>query len=238
MAQDTTASPEQEAYEWVVVQGDPNDAEAVEPCLVDACYNDRDPYGEYILFAAANPEALSGDKININDYAYLAEAHVLFEEDLLEDARSDIAWCQEDAEDQGEGFVLDVWPSWQDVSPTVVANTIFPPDQDFVMAKSVLASGEDSCAWLEMTRIEADMPPEMALNFCKIEQNRLLEVKAVLKDADVPIYVMADFWSQMVQLFQDLPYKALTGAQRVEPELEEFDFSDFDDEDLDEKSLN
>lgn len=106
------------------------------------------------------------------------------------------------------------------------------------MAKSVLEAGKDSCAWLEVTRIEADKSAEMAINFCKIEQDRLLEVKAVLKDADVPVYVLADFWSQLVALFRDVPYKALSGAPRIEPDMEDFDFTDFDEEEVEGKSLN
>jgi len=217
---------DQEAFEWVVVQGNPDAPMSVAPCSAEDCYSDREPYGEYIYWAASNPDAIKDDKVDILDYGYLAEVRVSFEEDLLEEGKSDIGWCQQDADEQGEAFLKEVWPSWQDVPLSVVANSIFPPDQDFVMAKSVLAVGEDFGAWLEVTRIEADMPSEMALTFCKVEANRLLEIKAVLKDESVPVYVLSDFWSEMVEQFRDLPYAELSGAKRIEPEVEMLDFED------------
>lgn len=220
----------QDAFEWVVVHGSPEEPMDAKPCSSEDCYSDREPYGEYIYWAASNPDAIKGDKIDILDYGYLAEARVSFEEDLVEEGKGDLAWCQQDADEQGEAFLKKVWPSWQDVPLSVVSSSIFPPDQDFVMAKSVLAVGDDFGAWLEVTRIEADMPAEMALTFCKVEKDRLLEIKAVLKDETVPVYVLADFWSQLVEQFRDLPYAKLSGAKRVEPEIEMLDFEDFETE--------
>lgn len=217
-----------DGFEWLVFHDGGVDNEAA---LVEAIYHDREPYGEYILCAGTNPEAVSEEgKASILSYRYLAEARVTFEEDLLTEAQADIDWCQQDAAEQGDAFVKEVWPSWQDVSLAVVANSIFPQGQDFVIAKSVLAAGEDAASWLEVTRIEADMPAEMALTFCRIEQDRLLEVKAVLKDADMPVYLLAEFWQSLVERFAELPYQKLSGAQRVEAEPEDYDFGDLDEE--------
>ncbi|MCV6548038.1 MAG: hypothetical protein OIF56_12300 [Cohaesibacter sp.] len=213
-----------ESYEWLVFQGGPDGPAHVG---ADAIYHDRDPYGEYILFAAANPAAVNEQGLcSIQSYAYLAEVRVSYEADLLDDARQDIVWCQEDSADQGDAFAKDVWPSWQDVSLDVVANSIFPEGQDFVMAKSVLAVGEDAASFVEVTRIEAGGPSEMALTFCKIEQDRLLEIKTVLKIADMPIYLWAGLWQDLVEQYADFAYEKLNGARRVEPEPEDFDFGD------------
>ena len=204
-----------EACDWLVIHGDP---EKIEPCLVEDCYCDREPYGEYVLFAACDPSALQEGKISIQNYAYLAEVRVSFEADLLEEAKSDITWCRDDAVEQGDGFVREVWPSWQEANLAMIAESIFPPDQEFVMAKSVLAHGEDAASWLELTRIEVDEPAELTLSFCRIEKDRLLEVKAVLKDAKVPVYRVAEFWSGLVERFVPLVYQKYDGARRVEPE--------------------
>lgn len=218
-----------DAYEWLVVQGGPDHAPYAS---ADEIYHDRDPYGEYILFAATDADAVNElGQCSIQSYKYLAEVRVSFEEDLLEDARQDIAWCQEEAADQGHAFASDIWPSWQDVPLEVVSNSIFPEGQDFVMAKSVLAVGEDAASFVEVTRIEADGPSEMALTFCKIEKDRLLEIKTVLKDGGMPIYLWAGLWQELVEKYADLPYEQLTGAKRVEPEPEEYDFGDLDGED-------
>ncbi|WP_319498180.1 hypothetical protein [uncultured Cohaesibacter sp.] len=210
--------------QWVVVHGSLDKHAPVSPASVEACYRDRVPYGEYVLFAASDPEAIEDGLISIVDYAYLAEVRVTFEEDLVEEGAGNIAWCQEDFDDQGDSFASEVWPSWREVTLGDVSHSIFPPGADFVMAKSVLSIDEGSATFVEITRIEADLPAEMALTFSKVEQDRLLEVKAVLKDEAVPIALLSALWEQLVEQFHNLPYEKLEGAERVEPEDIEEDF--------------
>ncbi|PLW77415.1 hypothetical protein [Cohaesibacter celericrescens] len=214
-------------YEWIVVHGDAQreNSEGLQSALVEQCYSDREPYGEYILYAAGDSGAVSEGQISVLNYAYLAEVRVTFEPDLVAEGISDIGWCLQDHEEQGDAFVKEIWPSWQDASLNDVANTIFPPDQDFVMARSVLSVSDDHASWVEVTRVEAHQPTEMALTFCRVEQDRLLEIKAVLKDPDVPVWVLSDMWNALVMRFQNLSYEKLTGANRIEPDvdMEEFD---------------
>ena len=209
---------------WHVVHGEGGASEAV---LVSECYVDRDPYGEYIYYAACDAGALQDGKIAIDDYAFLTEVRVTFEEDLVEEGRGNLGWCRQDLDEQGDGFVREIWPSWQDVALKTVANSIFPAGQDYVMAKSVLQVGEDFASWLDVTRIEADQPAELALTFTRVEQDRMLEVKTVLKDANIPVCVVSEHWQTLVARFKDLPYEKLEGAERVELEIDE-DFTDFD----------
>ncbi|WP_119307603.1 hypothetical protein [Cohaesibacter haloalkalitolerans] len=210
--------------QWVVVHGSLDRNAPVTPVSVEACYRDRVPYGEYVLFAASDPEAIEDGLISIVDYGYLVEVRVTFEEDLVEEGAGNIDWCQEDFDDQGDSFASEVWPSWREVTLGDVSHSIFPPGADFVMAKSVLSVDEGSATFVEITRIEADLPAEMALTFSKVEQDRLLEVKAVLKDEAVPIALLSALWEQLVEQFRDLPYKKLEGAERVEPDDGEEDF--------------
>ena len=207
-------------YPWSVVHGS---LEAERPAMVETLYCDRDPYGEYVFYAASDPEALRDGKISVLNYAYLAEARVTFEADLVATGASDIDWCREDAAEQGEAFVSEIWPSWQDATLGLVADSIFPAGQDFVMARSVLSVDSDSAAWVEVTRIDANEPAEIALTFCCMQEDRLIEIKAVLKDQNVPVYVLADKWAMLVARFKDLPYERLSGAKRIEPEPDAFD---------------
>ena len=196
------------------------------------CYHDRAPYGEYILYAASDPGSVVDGKITISDYRYLVEARVTFEDDLVADGEADIDWCHSDYEEMGDAFVRRVWPSWQDVSLGEVAAAIFPDGQDYVMAKSVLGVGEGRASWVEVTRIEADQPAEMALCYSAIDQDRLLEVRAVLKDPSVSVSVISEMWEALVDRYHALPYETLSGAERVEFE-EESDLDvigDFSDE--------
>ena len=213
-----------QSQDWIVVHGDGEDATAV---AVDICYHDRDPYGEYVLYAAGDAGSITDGRISIRNYRYLSEVRVTFEEDLVSDGLSDIQWCEQDFAEQGEAFIREIWPSWQAVSLSQVADAIFPPGEDFVMARSVLFVTKDQAAWLEVTRVEADLPAEMALTFCRVEQDRLLEIKSVLKDADVPVRLITDHWQGLVDRFKELPYGKLSGAQRFEPaddeELVKFD---------------
>ena len=154
---------EDEAH-WVVVHGSLDKESIVQPVSVEACYRDRDPYGEYVLFAASDPDAIDAGKISILNYSYLAEVRVTFEEDLVEEGAQNIGWCLDDFSEQGDQFKTEVWPSWLDVRLVDVSDSIFPPGADFVMAKSVLSVDENSATWVEVTRIEADRPAELALD--------------------------------------------------------------------------
>nr|WP_321482921.1 hypothetical protein [uncultured Cohaesibacter sp.] len=214
---------DQEAH-WIVVHGAMDEEGAVQPLSVEACYRDRDPYGEYVLFAASDPESIEEGKISILDYAYLAEVRVTFEDDLVGEGANNIGWCFDDFAEQGDRFAKEVWPSWQDVRLFDISESIFPPGADFVMAKSVLSVEENSATWVEVTRIEADLPAELALTFSKVERNRLLEVKAVLKNDQLPVAVVSALWEQLVARFRDLPYQQLVGAERIEPEEMDGDF--------------
>ncbi len=214
------------SVKWVVVQGTLEEGAALpDPLLVPELYYDRDPYGEYVYFAACDETAIAdtddGARISVLDYCYLAEVRVTFEEDLVEQGVSDIAWCKQDQAEQGGAFVSEIWPSWQQVRLVDVAESMFPPGQDFVMARSVLAVTEQEASWIEVTRIAADQPSEMALTFCKIERDRLLEIKVVLKDDRVMIDGIAEMWRRLVASYGTLPYRHLDGAVRVEPDLEE-----------------
>ncbi|SFO27306.1 hypothetical protein SAMN04488056_104211 [Cohaesibacter marisflavi] len=214
---------DQDAH-WIVVHGVMEEGGAIQPVSVEACYRDRAPYGEYVLFAASDPEAIEEGKISIVDYAYLAEVRVTFEEDLVGEGANNIDWCFDDFAEQGDRFAKEVWPSWQDVRLIDISDSIFPPGADFVMAKSVLSVEENSATWVEVTRIEAEQPAELALTFSKVERNRLLEVKAVLKEDQLPVALVSALWEQLVARFRDLPYMQLVGAERIEPEDEDEDF--------------
>ncbi|WP_319414040.1 hypothetical protein [uncultured Cohaesibacter sp.] len=212
---------EDQKARWIVVQDVGSAGSLGAPVSADACYRDREPYGEYVFFAASNPEAIEEGRISVLDYAYLAEVRVTFEDDLVEEGAGNIDWCYHDFADLGDRFAKEIWPSWQDVTLRDVSDSIFPPGADFVMAKSVLFVEDNSASWVEVTRIEADLPAELALTFSKVEHNRLLEVKAVLKHDQTPIAVVTELWQQLVERFRSLPYAQLEGAVRVEPE--EFD---------------
>ncbi|WP_319529142.1 hypothetical protein [uncultured Cohaesibacter sp.] len=207
---------------WTVVHGRAIHGGAGQGDAASAtdCYHDRAPYGEYILYAASDPGSFVDGKITISDYRYLVEVRVTFEDDLVADGEDDIGWCQSDYEEMGDAFVRQVWPSWQDVTLGEVAGDIFPEGQDYVMAKSVLGVGEDSASWVEVTRIEADQPAEMAICYSAIDQDRLLEVRAVLKDPSVSVAVISEMWDALVDRYHALPYEKLTGAERVEFEDE------------------
>nr|WP_321456832.1 hypothetical protein [uncultured Cohaesibacter sp.] len=211
---------------WVIVHGSLEEGAGIRPVSVETCYRDRDPYGEYVFFAASDPEAIEDEKISIVDYAYLAEVRVTFEDDLVEEGAGNIAWCVDDFAEQGNRFASEVWPSWQEASLADVAESIFPPEADFVMAKSVLSVDDGYATWVEITRIEADLPAELALTFSKVEKDRLLEIKAVLKDDQVPISVVAELWRMLLERFHGLPYSFLEGAMRVEPEAYDDDLID------------
>lgn len=218
------------SVEWVVVQGSLEEGAALpEPRLVPDLYHDRDPYGEYVYFAGSDETALvetdDGVRISVLDYRYLAEVRVTFEEDLVDQGLSDIDWCAQDYAEQGEAFVSEIWPSWQEVRLVDVAESMFPAGQDFVMARSVLAVADhdasSEASWIEVTRIEADQPSEMALTFCRVDADRLLEIKVVLKDDHVMIDGIAEMWRRLVAQYGALPYAKLKGAERVEAELED-----------------
>ena len=212
---------DKDSYPWHVVHGGAqDDVQAVRVASAQDCYRDRAPYGEYILYAAGDPDAVCEKRISILQYSYLAEVRVTFEEDLVADGVSDIEWCQEDAKEQGDAFVRDIWPSWQEASLSAIAETIFPPGQDFVMARSVLSVGPDHASWVEVTRIEADQPSEIALTFCRVEHDRLLEIKAVLKQETVPVGIISEQWLALIDRFQAIPYERLSGAKRIEPSEE------------------
>ncbi|WP_316862781.1 hypothetical protein [uncultured Cohaesibacter sp.] len=215
-------------FEWHIVHGADDGARDVCPVSADACYCDRQPYGEYILFAASDPDALEGDRISISDYGYLAEVRVTFEEDLVAGGVADINWCHDDFAEQGEGFLSEVWPSWQTATLEEIASSIFPSGEDYVMAKSVLHVGEDEASWVDLTRIEAEQPAEMALTYSRQEKNRLLEIKAVLKDDQIPVVVLETMWRQLVERFKGLPYAQLVGARRIEQEEEQEEALDLD----------
>ena len=217
------SNAKREETNWVVVHGS---QEGMRPVSVRDCYRDRDPYGEYVYFAASDPQAVTETGISVTDYRYLAEVRASFEEDLVETGLSDIEWCREDLAEQGDAFLSEIWPSWLAVSLGEIADAIFPPGQDFVMARSVLGVGDDHAAWVEITRVEADLPAEMALTFCQVHEDRLLEAKAVLKDPDVAVEQLASLWRMLVDRFRDLPYERLSGAERIEPEMD--DEGDFD----------
>lgn len=221
----TIASDVAAPVTWVVVQGTLEEGAMPEPKLVPQCYHDRDPYGEYVYFAASDDSAIAetetGNLISVLDYRCLAEVRVTFEADLVEQGLSDIAWCAEDHVEQGEAFISEIWPSWQDVRLVDVAESMFPPGQDFVMARSVLSVDEGQAAWIEVTRIEADQPSEMALTFCRVESDRLLEIKVVLKDDQVMIDTIAEMWRRLVARYGALPYALLSGAERIEPDLDD-----------------
>ncbi|TLP48940.1 hypothetical protein FDK21_04640 [Cohaesibacter sp. CAU 1516] len=213
---------------WVVLQGTLEEGVLPDPKLVPQCYHDRDPYGEYVYFAASDDSAITqteaGKRISVLDYRCLAEVRVTFETDLVEQGLSDIAWCAQDHAEQGEAFLCEIWPSWQEVRLVDVAESMFPPGQDFVMARSVLSVEDAQAAWVEVTRIEADQPSEMALTFCRVDSDRLLEIKVVLKDDQVLIDMIAEMWRRLVARYGALPYTTLSGAERIEPDLdEEFD---------------
>jgi hypothetical protein len=200
-----------------VLKGEEGDqTRASDACLVETCYVDREPFGEYIYFAASDASAVRDGKILINEYRYLAEVRVTFEPDLVETGADDIAWCRADAAEQGDGFARTVWPSWQEATLGDVAYSIFPPGQDFVMAKSVLEVGTRGCAWLDVIREDADSPAEMMLSYARIDEDRLLEIKVILKDNSVPISQMVRLWSDLLSRYRDLAYQPLQGASRVE----------------------
>ena len=206
---------------WVVVHGALDDgAPLPDPKLVPDCYHDRDPYGEYVYFAACDETAIADNLISVLNYRFLAEVRATFESDLVEQGLNDIQWCEQDYSEQGDAFVKEIWPSWQDVRLVDVAESMFPPEQDYLMARSVLAVSDKDASWIEVTRIEADQPSEMALTYCRIDEDRLLEVKVVLKDDKVPVSVVAEMWRRLIAQYGALPYAALSGAQRVEPEMD------------------
>ncbi|WP_096175564.1 hypothetical protein [Cohaesibacter sp. ES.047] len=218
---------------WTVVHGRAVHGSAGQGDAASAidCYHGREPYGEYILYVASDPASVVDGKIDILNYRYLVEVRVTYEDDLVADGEADIGWCQIDSEEMGDAFVRQVWPSWQDVTLGEVAADIFPPAQDYVMAKSVLGVGENRAGWVEVTRIEAAQPAEMALCYNKIDEDRLLEIRAVLKDPDVSVRLLSEMWEALVDRFHHLPYEKLTGAERIEfeedPDLDTLgDFSD------------
>ena len=209
---------------WVVVHGSLEEGGTLpEPKLVSSCYHDRDPYGEYVYFAASDESAISDGLISVLNYRFLAEVRVTFEPDLVEQGQRDIVWCAGDFAEQGDLFLKDIWPSWQDVRLVEVAESMFPPGEDFVMARSVLSVSEKEATWVEVTRIEADQPSEMALTYCRVEADRLLEIKVVLKDDQVPVHIISEMWRRLMAHYGSLPYSKQTGAERIEPE-EEPDF--------------